>query len=406
MTTKKHSRKILTLGAAVLVGAGLVYAFWPQPALVDVVSVTRGKMVLTINEEARTRVRDTYVVSSPIAGHLLRVDAEPGDVVERGQTVVARIVPSSPPALDARQREQARAGVESAQAALRMAQADVKAARADNTLAEANLTRATEQRDKQTISQADFEQAQMQRETALATFDGARAQIALRQAELANAQAVLIRVDDLESDDGDNTIEIRSPVDGRVLRVRQESEAVLLAGTAILEIGDVEQDLEIIVELLSTDAVQISPGDRVIIRGWGGVQELSGEVERIDPFAFTKFSALGVEEQRVNAIIQSGDLNRPGVKLGHGFRVEVQIVVWESDDAIIIPSGALFRHNGQWSVFGVEQDRVALKTIEVGRDNGTIASVVAGLKPDDRVVFYPAAELKDGARIAARQNNN
>jgi len=405
MAKKKQSRKGLTIGAVMLVVVGVVYAFWPKPTLVDIGTVTRGQMTLTINEEARTRVRDAYTVSAPVSGRLLRVDAEPNDTVQQAQTIVARMLPSNPPTLDAREREQARTAVQAAEASLRVEQANMKKAIADNTLAITNLKRATERREIETISQSAFEQAQQEAEAAEAALDNAKAAISLREAELANAQAALIGVE--ESGQGlSETIDIKAPINGRILQVLQESEVVITAGTPILEIGNVDDDLEIIVELLSTDAVQVTEGDRVMIQNWGGLESLSGVVTRIDPFGFTKFSALGVEEQRVNAIIRFTDMDRENVKLGHGFRVEVQIVIWESKDTTIVPSSALFRKNGQWAVFMVENGTARLRELSVDRNNGTEANVLDGLEPDDRVVLYPASELEDGTSVVSRQESD
>ncbi len=402
MVKKKQSRKTLTIGAGLLVVFGIVYAFWPQPTLVDIGTVSRGHMTLTINEEARTRVHDAYVVAAPVAGRLLRVAAEPNDSVQQGQTIVARILPSSPPSLDAREREQALTAVQAAEASLRVAQANKRKAVADTTLATINFKRATELIEIATISLSEFEQAQQEVESADAALDNAKAAISVREAERANAQAALIGVADTRQG-ASASIDIKAPINGRIFQVLQESEVVVAAGTPIIEIGNIDDDLEIIVELLSTDAVQVTEGDRVIIQNWGGVESLAGVVARIDPFGYTKFSALGVEEQRVNAIIRFTDRDSDNVKLGHGFRVEVQIVIWESDDTVIVPSSALFRKTGQWAVFLVENGTARLREIEVGHNNGTESHVIAGLAADDRVVLYPAAELEDGASVVSRQ---
>ncbi len=388
-----------------LVVFGVIYAFWPKPTLVDIGAVSRGHMTLTINEEARTRVRDAYIVAAPVAGRLLRVEAEPNDIVQQGQTIVARMLPSSPPTLDAREREQARTAVQAAEASLRVVQANMKKAVADNTLATTNLKRATELREVGTISQSEFEQAQQQAESADAALDNAKAAISLREAERANAQAALIGVEGA-GQGASASIDIKAPINGRILQVLQESEVVVAAGTPIIEIGNIDDDLEIIVELLSTDAVQVTEGDRVIIQNWGGAESLAGVVARIDPFGFTKFSALGVEEQRVNAIIRFTDRDSEKIKLGHGFRVEVRIVIWEGNDTVIVPSSALFRNSGQWAVFIVENATARLRDVEIGRNNGTQSNVIAGLAPDDRVVLYPAAELEDGTRVVSRQKSD
>ena len=232
---------------------------------------------------------------------------------------------------------------------------------------------------------------------------------ALREAEIANAQAQLIGFDDprlaaaigTASDD----IPLYAPADGRILRVIQQSETSLLAGTPIMEIGDIANDLEIVVELLSTDAVQVGPGDAVIVADWGGSTELLGEVIRVDPFGITQFSALGVEEQRVNAVIAFTSPPADYAGLGHGFRVETQIVVWEAEDTLIVPASALFRSREDWAVFVVEEDAARLRTIEIGPNNGIEAQVTAGLSEGDRVILYPSSGLSEGMSVAERVIN-
>ena len=199
------------------------------------------------------------------------------------------------------------------------------------------------------------------------------------------------------------SIPLRAPISGRILRVIQESETVLPAGTPILEIGDPLGDLEIVAELLSTDAVKVSPGDRVIVDKWGGDDPLEGRVEKIEPWGFTKYSALGVEEQRVNAVIQFSGPEDARVKLGHGFRVEARIVIWESEDALAIPSSAVFRHGDQWAVFAVDKERARLHIIDAGRNNGIMTEVRSGLEDGDSIILYPGNRVRDGARVKQRE---
>ena len=405
MSNNKQSRKTLTLGAVALIIAGGVYAFWPKPTYVDMGTVARGHMMLTINEEARTRVRNIYTVSAPVSGHLLRVDAESNDLVKQGETVIARMLPANPTTLDAREHEQAVTAIQAAKASLDVAQANLKKAIANQTFEALNIKRAIKTRETGTISQAEFEQVQWRAADAAAAVDNAKAAISQRQAELANAQAALIGVEHQGIGLAD-TVEIKAPINGRVLQVLQKSEVILTAGTPIIELGDVGEDLEIIVQLLSTDAVKISEGDKVFVRNWGKAEPLSGVVERIEPFGYTKFSALGVEEQRVNAIIQLNEDDRARAKLGHGFRVEVQVVIWENQDTVIVPSSALFRKNGQWAVFVVENEKAKLTEVEIDRNNGTQASVTKHLSVDDRVVLYPASELANGAHVVNRRPND
>ncbi|MBN1478356.1 HlyD family efflux transporter periplasmic adaptor subunit, partial [Candidatus Sumerlaeota bacterium] len=327
--SRRRSRMILTAAVAVAIGAFLSWAFWPRPMMVDIGEVTTERMTVTIDEEGRTRVHDPYVVSTPVAGHLLRVDVEPGDAVVRGDSVVAQMLPTPPTALDVRTREQAQANVDAAEAALRLAHAELNRAIADKDLADANLGRTRELREGVAVSQAELDRAVREARAAEAELETAEATIAMRQAELANAQAALISFGDGGGAAGSGSvgevIPIIAPTTGRVLHIIQQSETILPAGAPILEIGNIDSDLEVLVELLSTDAVQVSPGDRVLIEDWGGPGALSAVVERVEPWGFTEFSALGVEEQRVNTIISFTDPQSRPRDLGHGFRVEARI---------------------------------------------------------------------------------
>lgn len=412
---RKHSRTWMMVGAAGLVVAALVYAFWPRATPVDMGEAKRADMVVTIDEEARTRVRDAYVVSAPIAGRLLRVEVKPGDQVEGGQSVVARMLPINPPALDVRSREQARTAVQAAEAAVQAARADLKKAIAEREFAESDVGRKRSLKEKNVISQAALDDAERAFRAASASLDVAKANIAVKEADVANARARLISFDNpnpqmrfdapsrFGGTDVANTIPITAPVSGRILRVIQESETTVAAGTAILEIGDISNDLEVIAELLSTDAVQVAPGDRVLIRKWGGSDTLNGVVERVEPWGFTKTSALGVEEQRVKAIIEFTDPPARRRALGHGFRVEVQIVIWEAKDALTVPSSALFRQGSDWAVFRVEGGRAKLTKLDVGRNNGTLAEVKSVIEAGAVVILYPGPSLTDGIKVTPRR---
>ena len=402
MATRK-SRNVLMVGVAALVAMALVAAFWPQPTEVDLGTVERGAMRLTVDEEARTQVRDPYVVSTPIAGHLLRVDLQPGDRVIQGETIVARMLPTNPAALDIRTREQARAAIDSARAALRVAEADLNKARSDRDLAQTALERTRKLFEQGNVSQAALERAESAMRSAQAMVDTARAAISMRVADLNNAEANLISFDNIgQARSASEAIDLPAPITGVVLRVIRESETILPAGTPVLEIGDTANDLEVVVELLSSDAVRVAVGDPVEIDNWGGEDVLRGTVARIEPFGFTKFSALGVEEQRVNAVIRFTDPPEIRAGLGHGFRVEARIIVWQNEDALIVPSSALFRHETGWAVFVARAGRAVLTPVEAGRNNGIRAQILDGLMDGDEVVLYPSATLVDGARITPR----
>jgi HlyD family secretion protein len=398
------------LAVLIALTAGLIYAFWPRPTFVDMGVASRSAMTVTIDEEARTRVRDAYIVSAPIAGRLLRVDVEPGDHVEGGESVIARMLPAPPSAINVRTREQARAGVSAAQAGLRVARADLNSTMASQDLADAEARRYRSLAPMGSVSQTAVDMAEREKRVADAAVDTAKAAISMREAELASARAQLIEFSSASAVSGEagkadansRAIPLNAPISGRVLRVMQESETTVTAGQAILEIGDITNDLEIIAELISTDAVQVSAGDCVIIDNWGGGAPLNGVVDRVEPWGFTKFSALGVEEQRVNTIIRFTDPLDARNTLGHGYRVEAQIVTWENEAALTVPSSALFRHDGGWAVFTVASGTANLTPVSVGQNNGRLAEITSGINEGERIILYPGAGLVEGTRIKSR----
>ena len=404
---RNRSRFLLTALAAILVAGALAAAFWPRPVMVDLGEVTRGPMRMTIDEEGRTRVSEPYVVSTPVAGRLQRVEVDPGDAVVQGETVIAHMLPTNPAALDVRTREQAQAAVQASEAALRVARADLNAAEANRELAQTQLDRTAQLAEQEIASAAALDRARQEFRVATAAVETAQAAIAMREADLANAQAQMIGFDDqglaaaIDAATPDD-IPLFAPATGRVLQVMQQSETTLPAGAPILEIGDVEGDLEVVVELISSDAVQVTPGMRVRIVDWGGPAELAGTVERVDPFGFTRTSTLGVEEQRVPVTISLETPAEARVGLGHGYRVEAQIVTWEAEDVLRIPASALFRAGDGWAAFAV-RDGLAVETrIEIGRNNGVTAEVTAGLGAQDSVIVYPSAAIVDGVAVARR----
>jgi HlyD family secretion protein len=407
--TNTRSRSWVSIAAIILIIAAIAWAFWPRPLLVDIGKVRLEPMTITIDEEGKTQVRNAYVVSTPVAGRLLRIEVTSGDQVEGGKTIIARMLPSNPAALDVRTREQARAIVAAAQAAVRVAQADLNKTKADGELADLDIERKRKLGKSGIISQVAVERAESAWRAARASLDQAKAGISMRQADLANARTRLINFSDqdtiskIEDNTQKDAIPLLAPISGRILRILQESETTLPVGKPILEIGDIANDLEIVAELLSTDAVKVSVGNRVIIRNWGGSKDLNGIVERVDPWGFTKFSALGVEEQRVHTVIRFKDAPDLRKTLGHGFRVETQIVIWENNNALIVPSSALFRDKGNWVVFAVENGVAVLKTVEIDHNNGVQAQVLSGLTKDDEVILFPSSGLNDGIRVAKRR---
>ena len=403
---RKSSRLLLSLIALIVLGGALTAAFWPRPTPVDMGLVIAQPLVVTIDEEGRTRVADAYVVSTPVAGRLQRVEVRPGDPVERGVSIVAHMLPTNPAALDVRTREQARAAVTAAEAALRVAQADLNAARASGDLAEAELDRTRQLQERDIASDAALERAEQTARIARANVDTAEAAIAVREADLANARAQLIGFDDQGLADavgtGADDIPLYAPADGRILRVIQQSETTLPAGAPIMEIGDIAGDLEVVVELISSDAVQVAEGDRVIIEDWGGTVDLAGVVTRVDPFGVTKFSALGVEEQRVTVVVALSSPAEERGNLGHGFRVEARVVIWETDEALTVPASALFRIRDGWAVFRVDDGVAAQVLVEIGRSDGLLTQVLGGLANGDTVILYPSAAISEGSAVTQR----
>ncbi|MCV6625432.1 MAG: HlyD family efflux transporter periplasmic adaptor subunit [Cellvibrionaceae bacterium] len=405
---KKQSRLWIMSGLTLALVAVFSYSFWPRPYKVDIGEVERLAMVVTIDEEAKTRVRDAYVVSAPIAGRMRRLGVEPGDRVVGGETVIVQMLPLNPSALDVRTREQARASVSAAVAALRVARADLNKALADRDLAEQDYRRVQALFAKGSVAEASLERGQQAARVARAAYDTAMAAISMREAELANARARLISfsqpapASQAPPADG-GPLPLLAPVSGRVLRLMQESETTLAAGTPILEIGDISKDLEVVAELLSTDAVKVAPGQRVIIEKWGRERALQGVVERVEPWGFSKYSALGVEEQRVNAIIKFTDPIERRQSLGHGYRVEVRIVVWESAAALALPVSALLRSNGGWAVYAVVDGRAQLKPVELGQRNSRYAEVISGVAAGDAIVLYPGPGLAAGMAVVPRR---
>lgn len=409
MMQKKLSRRSVTLAATVLIVGSVVFMMWPRPVPVDIGAAERREMVLTIDEEGRTRVKENYVISAPVSGRLLRVDGHPGDPVEGQATVVARILPTNPSFLDLRAQSEAESAVRSAEAALAMTRAEVGKAEAERDYAASEVARMRTLRAEGTVAQAALDRAELAMRSAAAQVRTAEAAVKAREAELENAKARLISPLEAKAAAAANTDEapgifpVLAPVSGRILRVLQESETIVAAGAPLVEIGDPASDLEILAEYLSTDAVKIARGDRVVIEKWGGETPLAGVVARVEPFGFTKYSALGVEEQRVNVIIDFVSQPEERVGLGHGFRVETRVVVWEDRSALTVPSSALFRNGGEWSVFAVEGGRARRRPVEVGRNNGVEAEILSGIDEGQRVVLYPGAELSDGVEVTQRK---
>lgn len=404
----KLSRSILVGGIGVALVAAVTVLMLPKPHEVDIGEVSRSALSVTIVEEGRTNVRETYIVSAPVAGRLMRVRAHAGDEVLKDKSIVARMLPTTPTILDSRTREQAEAAVEAASAAVRLAQANLDAALAGEDLSQTELERTLSLYESEIVSKAALDRAASAHRASSATRETAEAAIAMREAELANARASLVGRDDMGlanaiSEQNTQQIPLFSPIDGRILQVFQQSETVLQAGTPIMEIGDITSDLEVVVQLISSDAVKVTAGDPVILRDWGQDTELSGRVTRVDPFGATKTSALGIEEQRVRVEIEILSPVEMRNGLGHGYRLEAAIVVWHSDDSLVVPTNALFRSGDNWSVFKIVDGIATTVNVSPGKSDGALTEVLEGLSEADQVILYPTAALTNGSKVVARQ---
>jgi HlyD family secretion protein len=370
---------------------------------VDLVTVATRPLVVSVDEEGKTRVRDTYTVSAPVMGRVHRTKLEAGDPVVAGQTVVAEIEPSDPALLDERSRAEAEADLAAAEADHSLAEAELEEALAELEFAEAELARARRLAKTDTISEREVDQAELGFKTRRAAVGTARAGLRVREQAIARARARLTSPAwTMARTEACDCVVETAPVSGRVLRILQESEAVVESGTPLLEIGDPE-DLEVVVDMLSTEAVRVRPGQRTVIEGWGGVDPLGGEVVRIEPYGFTKMSALGVEGQRVNVIVALTSERTAWQALGHGFRVDVHVVVWESEAALTVPVTALFRHQAGWAVFVEEAGSARLRRVEIGHRAGLVTEVTAGLAAGDRVIASPSERIADGVAVVGRE---
>jgi len=402
MSTVQWRRYAGWLVLVALVAAGLVYAFLPQPVLVDQATVQRGPLLVTIGDEGKTRVRDVYTVSAPVGGRMLRIDSKVGDLVRANDTVLAVLEPTDPAFLDARRLSQAQAEVNAAEAALVQAEAERQRAQAELDYADAELRRIRVLAERGNVSISALDRANMARRTNQAALNTAKAALQVRRSQLETARAALIGPTQRLSGGEDCCINLTAPVTGRILRVVQKSEQVVKAGTSLIEIGN-PADLEVVVDLLSADAVQVVEGADVLLTDWGGGAVLPGRVRTVEPYGFTKVSALGIEEQRVNVVIDFTGDAAARARLGHGYRVEVRIVVWRGSDVVKAPIGALFRSGSDWAVFVVEDGRARLRRLSIGRSNGEEAEVLDGLAPGDRVVLHPSDRVVDGSRLQARE---
>lgn len=399
-------RRLPLLGGIALAGI-IATGLWPRAVPVEVANVTRGPLVVTVDEEGMTRVKQRYVVTAPVAGQLRRIAWKAGAPVEAGKTPLAIIEAGGADFLDARALAQAGARVRAAEAAREVALAQRARAEAALRMFSAEFARVKLLREQMVLSAQEFDLARMRAETAAQDARGAEFAFKVAEFELEQAQALVMRGpgkgpggDTNAQGNSSDPMVVTSPVSGRILRVFQESARVVPAGFALLEIGD-PADLEVRIEVLSRDGVGIAPGARVLLEQWGGPGSLTAHVRHVEPSAFTKVSALGVEEQRVYVIADLADAPEKRPTLGDNFRLEARIVIWEKPDVLRLPAGALFEQSGSWGVFVINGGRARRQAVRIGRSNGGQTEVIDGIGDGDRVVVYPGDKISDGIRIAA-----
>lgn len=393
------SRKTSLFIVAALIAASIVYGFLPGSVKVETAVVKKGEMQVTIEEEGKTRVINRFIISAPVSGYALRIDLEPGDPVKTGETVT-QIEPMRPHVLDTRSRAEAEARVAAAGASLRAAKEKVRAAKADSELAEKELKRISALYEEDIISQEKLDIAEAEALRAAAVLRSAEFNAEVAQYELEAADTALKYSAAAPPGKYTEKVLIEAPVSGHVLKVFHESEGVVQAGEALLEIGD-PKVLEVEVDVLSADAVSISPGTPVIFERWGGEKPLKGIVRTVEPAGFTKISALGVEEQRVLVISDITSPSEEWDRIGDGYRVEAGFILWEGKDVLQVPSSALFRYNDGWGVFIMKNRKAVLRKVEPGRRNGLTTQIVSGLTEGNIVITHPDRSIEDGTSVTA-----
>lgn len=390
--------RILTaLGIAAVI-ALVVWSFMPQPIPVEMAAVTQGKFTATIDKDGKTRVRERYVVAAPLAGQLTRVALKPGDKVKE-KDAIASILPSPAPFLDPRSRQETQERLGAAEAARERSKTIVERAQAEYVQAQNDLERIRTLTARGVSTAQALERAETTMRVAERDLRAAEFQDHAASHEVEQARALLARYHNGGTEAPERWTVV-APVAGVVLRVAQESETAVQPGAPILDIGD-PRDLEIVVDVLSTEAVEIQVGADVTVEHWGGPHGLAGRVRRIEPAAFTKISTLGVEEQRVNVVIDIVSPPRDWERLGDAYQLDTRITVFARDEAIIIPSGALFRTGAGWSVYVVSEGRAQQRAVELLRRSGRIAAVTTGVGPGDKVIVYPSDRIAPGVRVTA-----
>ena len=392
------TKRIVRIALVVLaLGAILVWAFLPSPVQADFATVQRGVLQVTVEDEGQTRVRDRYVVSAPVPGRMERIELEPGDAVIAKKTIVARFAPTDPSLLDVRTRAELEARARAVDSAVGTARAERERLQNELKFAQSELRRARELVSAGAIATRELEDMERRVATLERGIESAdfAVRTAIHQVEVARASLLQTRAG------SSATIPLYSPVSGVVLRRLQESTRAVQMGEPLLEIGDL-QDLEIVADFLSSAAVNVKEGHAVLIDQWGGDRPLRGRVRRVEPSGFTKISALGVEEQRVNILIDFDEPREVRERLGDGFRVEARIIIWSKDNVLKVPTSSLFRQGTQWAVYQVAGGRAQLQIVEVGQRSGLEAEVLSGVAEGDQIVVYPSDAIRPGVKLARR----
>ncbi|MBZ8134741.1 efflux RND transporter periplasmic adaptor subunit [Afifella sp. IM 167] len=409
---KSRLKWIIALLVLAGLAAWLFWAFRPRPVEVELSTIGRGTVKVEVVDEGKARYRDVYAMTAPARGHLQRIELEVGDEVVAGETVVARIVPSTPELLDVRSRQEQEAKVRAAEAAISAAKAEEERARAVAENARRGFDRQERLALRGAASESELDAAQREMRASEAALAAAIAAVSVREAELRAAQTLLEEV--FEPAAGGNAVtsapppvlSLRAPVSGIVLQIPEKSSRPVNPGDAILDIGDPGR-LEVVADFLSQDAVRIEPGDKVLIIDWGMPEPLPGRVRRVEPFARTEVSALGIEEQRANVLIDPAGDAEGWRRLGHGYEVRASITVEERADVLTVPLGALFRKDGAWAVYRLAEGSAHLAGVTLGALGETAAEVRAGLAEGDRVILFPSNAVGEGVAVAeARSDEN
>jgi HlyD family secretion protein len=398
--TAQTRRRVFVISVGVIVLGTVIYGFLPKPVAVEVAKAARGQLRVTVEEEGRTRVKDRFVISAPVAGYLRRITLDVGDAVKKGDRV-ATLEPLGSTVIYPRSRAEAEAAVNAAQANYEAAREGAHAATADAEYARERAARMYKLAADGFISKDDLDQAEAESKKAEANRLSAEAAVIAAQAALEQAMSVLRYSAAGEISDTGEYVVVRAPVNGSVLKLHRQSEGVVNSGEPLLDIGNPGR-LEVKVEVLSADAVKLKEGTPVVFERWGGERPLVGTVRIIEPAGFTKISSLGVEEQRVNVIVDFTSPFEVWRRLGDGYRLDTTFIIWEGKDVLQVPASAVFRRGDGWALFVMENRRAKLREVEIGRRNGRAAEIVNGIPEGTVVIANPDDNIRDGVKVKVR----